>query len=103
MTDTNPTHLDDRMCELNARLRELRGAFVELRHQYHSLDVDLLDLDDRPDDSSNAPAALDATQATLGDVTTTLLQAEVGLDLIKPYSTRLKPRTDTGRATVRAA
>ncbi|HEY5844631.1 MAG TPA: hypothetical protein VIU87_24785 [Mycobacterium sp.] len=80
-------------------------------NQYHSLEVDPLDLDDAPDDSlSNAPAALDATQATLGDVTTTLLLAEVGLglgldldldlDLVKRYSTRLKPRTDSRRATV---
>ncbi|HEY5845087.1 MAG TPA: hypothetical protein VIU87_27160 [Mycobacterium sp.] len=102
MTDTDPTQLDDRIGELNARLRELRSAFVELRHQYNSLDVDLLDLDHGPDDSSDAPAALDATQATLGDVTTTLLLAEVGLDLVKPYSTRLKPHTGPGRG-VRAA
>ena len=62
MTDTDPTQLDDRMSELNARLRELRSAFVELRHRYNSLDVDLLDLDHGPDDSSSdAPAALDAT------------------------------------------
>ena len=76
------------MGELNNRLPELRCALVELRHQYHSLDVDLLDLDDGPGDAtSKAPAVLDATQATLGDVTATLLLAEVGLDLVQRYST----------------
>lgn len=103
MTDTNPTQLDERMGELNARLRELRNAFVERRHQYHSLAVDHLDLDHGSDDSSSAAAAVAATQATLGDVATTLLLAEVGLDLVKPYSTPLKPRTDPGRATIGAA
>ena len=102
MTDTDPTRLDDRMSELNARLRELRSAFVELRHQYNSLDVDHLDLDHGADDSSNAPAALDVTQATLGDVTATPPLAEVGLDLVKPYSRRLKPNTGPGPG-VRAA